>query len=489
MMNPVLMPPGSTQVPPVADSDLAFMGLTEVAQAIARRQLSAVEVTQACLQRIAQWQASRKAFIRIDAETALAAAQKADAQLAQRSFQPGPLHGVPLAHKDLFYRRGLVSTCGSLIRRDWRADDTATCLTRLDQAGALDLGTLNMSEFAGGPTGHTIHHGHCASAFHPDHIAGGSSSGSGVAVGAGLVFGSLGTDTGGSIRLPASANGVLGLKPTYGRVSRKAVMPRAWSLDHVGMLTRSAADAARLLRLIAGPDPLDATALDQPVPDYESTLGDAVRGVRVGVPDLSGLGQIDVAVQSMLDASLAVLRDCGTQSVAVPIGDMSPLFRCAETIIKSEAASIHGPWLRARPQDYTPLFRSRTEAGFLIPATQYIDALRWRTQLSRSFMDTTMKDIDVLIMPCMPYALPTIADSDVERSGEAVRTLIGRITMFTRPFNLLGLPVVQIPAGFCPAGLPLGFQLVGHPFQEALLLRLAHHFMAQMRPFVRRPEL
>ena len=167
----------------------------------------------------------------------------------------------------------------------------------------------------------------------------------------------------------------------------------------------------------------------------------------------------------------------------------SPYFRCAETIIKSEAASIHGPWLRQRPQDYTPLFRSRTEAGLLIPATQYIDALRWRTQLCRDFMDASMAGIDVLLMPCMPYALPTIAASDVDSSGEAVRALIGRITMFTRPFNLLGLPVVQIPAGFCPAGLPWGFQLVGRPFQEALLLRMAHHFMAQTPLLARQPAL
>jgi len=480
---------GSHQGTTVAETDIAFMDLTAVAQAIAHRRLSSLEVTQACLQRIAQWQPSRKAFIRIDAEPALAAARRADAQLAQRSFQPGPLHGVPLAHKDLFYRSGQVSTCGSLIRRDWRADTTATCLTRLDQAGALDLGTLNMSEFAGGPTGHNIHHGHCASAHHPDHIAGGSSSGSGVAVGAGLVFGALGTDTGGSIRLPASANGVLGLKPTYGRVSRFGVMPRAWSLDHVGVLTRSAADAARLLRLISGPDPLDATSIDQPVPDGEAGLGASVRGVRVGVPDVGALGGVAPEVQAMLDAALAVLRDCGVQAQAAAMADMTPLFRCAETIIKSEAASIHGPWLRERPQDYTPLFRSRTEAGFLIPATQYIDALRWRTHLSRSFMDTTMQGVDVLLLPCMPYALPTMADADVERSGEAVRALIGRITQFTRPFNLLGLPVVQIPAGFCPAGLPWGFQLVGHPFQEGLLLRLAHHFMAETSASRRHPML
>jgi aspartyl-tRNA(Asn)/glutamyl-tRNA(Gln) amidotransferase subunit A len=469
--------------------DLAFMGLTEVAQAIASRPLSALEVTQACLQRAALWQASRKAFIRMDTEPALAAARRADAQLAQRSFQPGPLHGVPLAHKDLFYRAGQVSTCGSLIRRDWRAGTTASCLSQLDEAGAMDLGTLNMSEFAGGPTGHNIHHGHCASAYHPEHIAGGSSSGSGVAVGAGLVFGSLGTDTGGSIRLPASANGVLGLKPTYGRISRYGVMPRAWSLDHVGLLARHAVDAARLLRLVAGHHRLDPTSSDQAVPDYEADLHLSVRGVRLGVPDAGVMNELEPAVQAMLDASLGVLADCGAQAKAVQVDEMTPFFRCAETIIKSEAASIHGPWLRQRPQDYTPLFRSRTEAGFLIPATQYIDALRWRTQLSQQFMNSTMADVDVLIMPCMPYALPTIADSDVDSSGEAVRALIGRITMFTRPFNLMGLPVVQIPAGFCPAGLPWGFQLVGRPFQEGLLLRLAHHFMAQTPLLSRRPAL
>jgi aspartyl-tRNA(Asn)/glutamyl-tRNA(Gln) amidotransferase subunit A len=469
--------------------DLAFMGLTEVAQAIALRQVSALEVTQACVQRATVWQASRKAFIRLDAEPVLAAAQKADAQLAQRSFQPGPLHGVPLAHKDLFYRAGQVSTCGSLIRRDWRASTTASCLSQLDEAGAMDLGTLNMSEFAGGPTGHNIHHGHCASAYHPEHIAGGSSSGSGVAVGAGLVFGSLGTDTGGSIRLPASANGVLGLKPTYGRISRHGVMPRAWSLDHVGVLARRAVDVARLLRCTAGHDSLDPTSSDQAVPDYEADLHQSVRGVRLGVPDAGVMKELEPGVQAMLEFSLGVLADCGTQAKAVQIEDMTPYFRCAETIIKSEAASIHGPWLRQRPQDYTPLFRSRTEAGLLIPATQYIDALRWRTQLSQQFMNASMAHIDVLLMPCMPYALPTIAASDVDSSGEAVRALIGRITMFTRPFNLMGLPVVQIPAGFCPAGLPWGFQLVGRPFQEGLLLRLAHHFMAQTPSLSRRPAL
>jgi len=474
----------------MSDSNsLAFMGLTEVAQAIALRQVSSFEVTQNCLQRIGQWQASRKAFIRIDADLSLAAARQADAQLAQRSFQPGALHGVPLAHKDLFYRAGQVSTCGSLIRRDWRATSTSTCLTRLDKAGALDLGTLNMSEFAGGPTGHNIHYGHCASAYHRDYIAAGSSSGSGVAVGAGLVFGSLGSDTGGSVRLPASANGVLGLKPTYGRVSRNAVMPRSWSLDHVGLLTRSAVDAARLLRLVSGHDPLDATSLDQPVPDYEVALNQSLRGVRLGVPDAQVMNELDSGVQGMLEFSLRVLEECGAQAKAVHIDNMTPYFRCAETIIKSEAASIHGPWLKRRPQDYTPLFRSRTEAGLLIPATQYIDALRWRTQLSLNFIDKSMNCIDVLMMPCMPYALPTIAASNADNSGEAVRALIGRITMFTRPFNLMGLPVVQIPSGFCPDGLPWGFQLVGRPFQEAMLLRLAHHFMAQTQSLSRPPAL
>lgn len=458
------------------NSDLTQLSLTEVAAAIASRKTSSVEVTRACLDRIDQWQPSRNCFIRIDREAALADAAECDRHLASGNHPIGPLHGVPLAHKDIFYRASQISTAGSEIRRDWVATETATVLSRLDAAGAIQIGTLNMSEFAAGPTGHNMHYGNCANAYHRDYMAGGSSSGSGSAVGARLIYGSLGSDTGGSVRLPAAANGVLGLKPTYGRVSLHGALARAWSLDHVGLLTRTAADCARMLTVIAGPDPNDSTASKRPVPDYSASLTRSIKGVRIGVPDPAALGAIDDQVAAALEASLTVLQQLGAIVVQVPFADMSRLFRVAETIIKCEGASMHRPWLVKHAKDYTPLVRSRIEAGLLIPATQYIDALRLRKHLTAEFMDTTLAGVDVLHMPVMPFPVPTIAESEVEDTGDAVRKLIARITTLTRPMNLLGLPALSVPCGFCDRGLPIGFQLVGHPFQEGTLLGIAHAF-------------
>lgn len=456
--------------------DITTLSLVDVAQALAARALSAEEVTRACLARTEQWQASRNAFLHIDADGALAAARRCD-QARAAGNTLGPLHGVPLAHKDMFYRAGAVCTGGSRIRRDWVATTTATVLSRLDDAGALCTGTLNMAEFAGGPTGHNPHWGDCGNAHQAAYIPGGSSSGSGSAVAACLVYGSLGSDTGGSVRLPAAANGVVGVKPTYGLISRHGALPRSWTLDHIGVLARRAADCALLLGVVAGQDPHDATASTRPVPDYLMALGRPLRGLRIGVPDLAVMGVTDPQVTRALHDSLEVLVQAGARLVPVLLAPLDALFAVAETIIKSEAASIHGPWLRSRPHDYSPLLRSRTEAGLLIPATQYIDALRLRSVLTARFLDTTMQGIDVLHLPVMPFPVPTLAQCDVDaQGGVAVRTLIGQLTRFTRPINLLGLPAVSVPCGFCRDGLPLAFQLVGHPFQEATLLALAHRF-------------
>ena len=248
-------------------TDLALLDLSEAAERVAAGAISSVALTEACLARAEAWQASRNCFIRIDGEAALEAARECDREL-KRGHRRGPLHGVPLAHKDMFYRAGKVSTGGSRILQDQVATTTATVLQRLDAAGAIEIGVLNMSEFAAGPTGHNIHFGHCRNAFNAAHIPGGSSSGSAVAVAARAVFGALGSDTGASIRLPAAYNGVVGLKPTYGRVSRHGAMPRSWSMDHVGPFGRTARDCALLLQVIAGHDPNDATSSAQPVPDY-----------------------------------------------------------------------------------------------------------------------------------------------------------------------------------------------------------------------------
>lgn len=467
--------------------DITGLSLTEIAAEIAAGRISSQAATQACLDRIGQWQPSRNCFIHIDGAAALEKARECDRQLA-RGVNLGPLHGVPLAHKDMFYRASQVSTGGTLIRQHWVASETATVLSRLDAAGAIQIGTLNMSEFAAGPTGHNEHYGHCRNAFQRDHISGGSSSGAGTAVAARLTYAALGSDTGGSVRLPAAANGVLGLKPTYGRVSRYGALPRSWSLDHVGVLARTAADCARMLSIIAGPDQNDSTASKRHVPDFGSMLTASIKGMRIGVPDAAMLGPVDTGVDAALKASLDKLAGLGAVIVPVPFDDMQIVFKVAETIGKCEAASMHRSWIRERPQDYSNQVRSRIEAGMLIPATQYIDALRLRKLLTAAFMNTTMRNIDALHLPVITFPVPTIDQTRAD-GGEAVRELVGRITALTRPVNLYGLPALSVPCGFDTGGLPMAFQLVAHPFQEGLLLNLAHAYQQATDYHLRLPQL
>jgi aspartyl-tRNA(Asn)/glutamyl-tRNA(Gln) amidotransferase subunit A len=456
--------------------DWTSRGLTEIAAAIAEGRVASVEVTEACLARIEAGQQRLNAFIRLDRETALATARARDRERAAGRLR-GALHGVPLAHKDMFYRQGKVSTGGTAIRRDWVADRTATVIARLDAAGAVDLGTLNMAEFAAGPTGHNVHFGDCCNPWDPARVTGGSSSGSAATVSARLVFGALGSDTGGSIRMPAALCGVVGMKPTYGRVSRFGALPRSWSLDHVGPLTRSVADNARLLSVIAGPDPADPTAAHPAVPDYAAALGQPVAGLRLGVPPDAALAGVDAAVVAGVTQARRDLERLGCTVAEVALPELQPLFDTAETIIKCEAAAMHRPWVQSRPQDYSNQVRWRLESGFFIPATQYIDALRLRTHYTEAFIGATMDGIDALLLPTMPFTAPTRAETDVERRpGATALAILAGFSRFTRPFNLLGLPALSVPCGFDGNGLPVGLQLVGRPFAEATLYAIAHAY-------------
>jgi len=468
-------------------ADPAQMTLAQAAAAIRARQLSSVEATKAALARIQRWQPRINCFIAIDAESALAQAAALDADLARGRIR-GALHGVPLAHKDMFYRAGRISTCGSEIRRHWRADMTATVLARLDATGAVDLGRLNMAEFAAGPTGHNEHFGHCRNPFNPVHITGGSSSGSGAAVAARVVYGALGSDTGGSIRLPAAANGVIGLKPTYGRVSRYGAMARAWSLDHVGPLTRTAEDCALMMAAIAGYDRNDGASSHEPVPDFAAGLGDGIKGLRIGVAEANE-APVDDDVRRALAASLDVLRSLGAEIVPVRLAHLKEMYVFADTISKCEGATIHARWLRERPQDYSGHVRTRLEAGLVLPATRYIEALSARGRCLAAFLDTVMSGIDVLYCPAIPVPVPTIAETDVEGTGEAVLTMVGRITQYTRPFNYLGVPTLSVPCGFTGNGLPVAFQIAGKSWQEPLLLRVAHAYQTATDFHEREPEL
>ena len=459
-------------------SDPALLDLSEIADAIASRRISSVEATLACLDRIKAWQPEVNAFIRLDEEVALNTAAARDADLAAGKSR-GKLHGVPLAHKDLLYRKGKVTTGGSKILRDVKAERTSTLLARLDAAGAVDLGTLNMSEFAAGPTGHNVHYGPARNPYDRTRITGGSSSGSGAAVAARLAFGSLGSDTGGSIRLPAAACNVVGLKATYGRISRHGAIARSWSLDHVGPLARTARDCAIIFSAVAGHDPDDPTTSTRPLPDLSHLDNTSLAGLKIGVPSDIVLKAVDPAIANLLQTTHRVLQARGAQLREVSFPDLVKLADIGETIIKSEAATMHRDWVRTRPQDYATQVRVRIEAGFYIPATQYLDALRLRRTLLEKFLTETMAEIDLLHAPVIPFPVPTIQQTDVEaEGGEAMLRVVRSLTTFTRPFNFLGVPAISVPCGFDAAGLPVAFQLVGRPFDEALCLRAANAYQA-----------
>ena len=301
-------------------------------------------------------------------------------------------------------------------------DTTATVLERLADAGALHLGNLNMSEFAAGPTGHNEHFGDCRNPWMPEHITGGSSSGSGASVAARFVWGALGSDTGGSVRLPAAMCGVAGLKPTYGLVSRHGCMPRAWSLDCVGPLTRTVADCARLTAAIAGPDPLDASTAGAPRPsdlDYESALDIGIEGWRIGNPRNFFADEVDPEVRSVLDDSLEMLARQGAEIVDVTLPDMLPLFALGDTVSKCEASTIHKQWMESMPDAYGKHTATRVEAGFHLPANRYIEALTLRRQHLAAFCAAALDEVDVLHAPVIGTPVPTLAETAFGSGGAA----------------------------------------------------------------------
>ena len=461
-------------------SALHDMTLAEAAAALRARRVSAVELLQAQIARARAVQPAINAFIRIDEEPAMAQARALDSEAARGHFR-GPLHGVPMAHKDMFYRTGLVTTCGSAIRRDVRADTTATALERLDAAGAIDFGTLNMAEFAYGPTGHNVHVGAARNPWNTAHITGGSSSGSGAAVAARATFGALGSDTGGSVRLPASLCGVTGLKVSYGRVSRAGAMPLSYSMDTVGPLARTALDWALMLQVLAGADPRDPTTPAQPVPDYAARLQQPLGGLRVGVPNQFFHDDLDPVVARCIDEARKVLTSLGCRVIPVDLPDMRAAEVAATHVIAAEAATLHGNWLRTRPQDYSPQVRARLMRGLAVPASRYIDALRLRGELLQRFLSEVFNQVDVLHMPSLAIPTPTLAETDVG-GGARMDRILALLTRLQRPLNFLGLPSIALPCGLTPNGMPVGMQLAGRPFAEDVILHLAHAFQ-QVTPW------
>jgi aspartyl-tRNA(Asn)/glutamyl-tRNA(Gln) amidotransferase subunit A len=440
---------------------LTELSCAELAAAIRERRTTCVAAMEAVLERARAVQPRLNCFLRVDEDSALAAAHLADREIA-RGYVRGPLHGVPMAHKDMYYRRGVVSTCGSKILRDTPAIGTAKVLEYLDAAGAIQFGVLNMAEFAMGPTGHNWHYGHCRNPWDPERITGGSSSGSGAAVAARAAFAALGSDTGGSVRLPAAFCGIAGVRPTHGTVSVENILPLCPSLDTVGPLTRTVEDAALVLQVIAESDLM--RELEKPV-----------AGLRIGRPRNVFYEGCDAEIAAAMERSLDAFRRLGARVVDIELPDFARLSTMAAVLHAAEANPFHDEWFRTRPQDYSPQVRERLERGRPALALDYVKALQARRPAITAFCEAVFSKADLVHGPVVSFQTPTIAETDLS-TGEAAAQMLGRFVRLTRPVSYLGLPVVVANAGFTSAGMPIGMQLIAAPLDEATALRAGHAF-------------
>ncbi|MBI3965697.1 MAG: Asp-tRNA(Asn)/Glu-tRNA(Gln) amidotransferase subunit GatA [Chloroflexi bacterium] len=470
----------------MANDELAYLTIAELAERIRSKAVSPVEVTRATLDRIERLDQKLNAFITVLADSALATAKQSE-QRAQRGELLGPLDGVPVALKDLFDVAGVKTTCASKIMADYVPTEDGEVTRRFKAAGAVIVGKLNLHEFAFGPTSTSPHYGPVHNPWDLERITGGSSGGSGAATAAGLAYATTGTDTGGSIRIPAAVCGIFGHKPTYGRVSRRGIFPLAWSLDHGGPMTRTVRDSAIVMNAISGYDPRDPASADVPVPDFTSAFGQGVKGLRVGIPRGYFYERLDPSVERCVEASLTTLKELGVELVEIDFPG-ARLSGIASTIVLfAEAAAVHDEWLRTRRHDYGPDVRGRLVLGKFMLATDYVNAQRARTLLIRE-LQSIMHRVDVLVTPVMPIPVPRL-DEKTATTGGSTEDVRAALTRFTRAFNLTGSPTGAVPCGFTDNGTPVGIQVVGRAFADDTVLRVCHAYEQATEWHKRRPPL
>ena len=466
----------------------AELSMSEAADAVRAGQITSVELLQACLDVMDKVNPILNATIWTDREGAMLSASAADKAVRQKA-PLGSLHGVPMMHKDMYYQAGKLSTCGSALRKDFRPTITATVIERLAAAGAYTFGGLNMAEFAQNPTGHNKTFGDCHNPWNPPYITGGSSSGSGASVAARFNYMALGSDTGGSIRLPAAANGVSGIKPTQTRISRYGVIPLSFTHDNVGPLARTARDCARVMTVIAGHDPRDPTSAREPVRDYEAALTGDIRGLRIGVPTNVFFDDADPEIVAAIDQALAVLTARGATVTRLTLPLMDAVAAYGSIVSRVEAAAIHAEWMRTDPQAYGQHISGRMYPGYAIPAPYYIESLSRRGPVLRGFAADVFAKVDVLVTPTIPTRLPTLAETDIDHGPPGTETRFMAVSANTRPFNYLGLPAISVPCGFDRNGCPIGLQIAGRPFAEARILKAADAYQRDTDFHARRPPM
>ena len=464
------------------ETNLCFLTISEAAELLRHQELSPVELTQAFLQRIEATDGELHSFITVLKDQALADARTAEAEILRGEYK-GPLHGIPFALKDLYDTAGVRTTSGSRVDIDRVPTEDATTTARLKAAGAILLGKLAMHEFALGGPDFTTPFAPARNPWNLDHVTGGSSSGSGAAVAAGQCMGALGSCTGGSIRGPASLCGIVGLKATYGRVSRFGVVTLSWSQDHCGPMTWTVEDAAHMLQAIAGYDPKDPTTSSAPVPDYSLALREDIKGLTIGVPRhffFAPDANVNPEVLAIVDRGLKVLQELGANLEEVTIPSLEYVRAANSVIMLSEAYAFHERNLKSRPQDFGEMVRARFRIGGLFSASDYVQAQRCRKLVKREFAEV-LQSVDLLAMPTMTQPAPAFEGYDA--------TSTARGPSFTAPFNLTGLPAISVPCGFTASGLPVGMQIAGKPFDEPGVLRAAYTYQQHARWFERRPPV
>lgn len=469
------------------EHDVLELSLSEAARLVSTKEVSPVELVDACLGRIDSVNDKLAAYIEVYRDGARQVAKAAETMISA-GHRLGPLHGVPIALKDNIGLAGLVTTAGSKILEDWRPGVDATVAERLKGSGAIIIGKTNMHEFAWGGTSANPHYGFVRNPWNTDRFPAGSSGGSGAAVAARTCYGALGTDTGGSIRLPSAINGIVGIRPTIGRVSNAGIVPLAWSMDTVGPMARTVEDCALMFNVIAGYDPRDLSSTTIPTVNYTADLNHGVQGLRIGIVSDYFFHHLQAPVHDAVKAALDTLVELGASVIDVAIENIHGNISAQLTVESCEPSTYHQQWLRERPQDYGDDVRLLLEIGELHLATHYLQAQRYRSLLRAEFMDA-FKSVDVFICPTLPFTATRIGETLVEIENGIEEDMLAAIMQFTGVPSLTGLPSLNVPCGFDLDGLPIGMQVIARPFDETTLFRVGSAFQQATDFHHRSPQL
>ena len=466
--------------------EICYASAGQLGPMIRSGEISPVEIIEAHLSRIRATEPVLNSFITVLADEATTAARQAERDIRAGRHR-GPLHGIPVGLKDLFNTGGVRTTSGSRIYDNYIPAQDCTVAARFREGGAILLGKLNMHQFAYGPTGENPDYGHMHNPWDPERVSGGSSGGSGSAAAAGQCTITTGSDTGGSIRIPAALCGIVGLKPTYGRVSRHGLTPLAWSMDHPGPMVRTVEDAAITMNVIAGHDPNDVASANLPVPDYTASLTGEISGLRIGVPRQYMEAPLDPEVRQAVNSALEQMETMGADVIEVEFPEFNDAAAISTTMLMAEASACFRDLLASDGNRLYEPVRLRLEAGLFISAADYL-----RAQQGRAVFDHAarrlLEDVDLLAGPTEPVTAPPILQQQVLAGEQEIGT-VAALTQYTRPYNITGFPAISVPCGFSSGGMPIGLQLAGRPFDEETVLRAAHAYEQSTDWHSRRPPV